>query len=272
MRTFLLALLITMTSSAFSGQAITTVVNPGPLAKLDTVLQQSANDYRLALGAVVKINRTIRIGNEMRLSGELSRVTWEYPKSHEPAEALESVREQLLGAGAELLFECEGRDCGASNIWANDLFQNPALYGRDDFQRYVALQLNGDYFSIYANRRGNQRVYLHIDQIKQGSDTTAWINLLNERSWVKLPDLKETTVNQLAAVLKTTGVAIRLVGHQAGLDQTLAQRESEAMVKLLAEKLIASGVAKDAIETYGIGALAPSVLGADSSVVVVIVQ
>ncbi|MEY3038841.1 MAG: hypothetical protein RL143_1408 [Pseudomonadota bacterium] len=248
MRKLLFTLLVTVSTVVWASQGPISVVNPGPLAKLDKELQQQTNDYRLALGAAVKINRTIRLGNEMRLSGELSRVTWEYPKSHEPSEALESVREQLLSAGAELLFECEGRDCGASNIWANDLFQNPALYGRDDFQRYVALQLNGDFYAIYANRRGNQRVYLHIDQVKQGSDTTAWINLLSERGWVKLPD------------------------HQAGLDQTLAQRESEAMVKQLAEKLIAAGVSKDAIETYGIGALAPSVLGADRAVVVVIVQ
>ena len=272
MRKLLFTLLFTVSTVVWASQGPISVVNPGPLAKLDKELQQQTNDYRLALGAAVKINRTIRLGNEMRLTGELSRVTWEYPKSHEPSEALESVREQLLSAGAELLFECEGRDCGASNIWANDLFQNPALYGRDDFQRYVALQLNGDFYAIYANRRGNQRVYLHIDQIKQGSDTTAWINLLSERGWVKLPDLKEPTINQLSQMLKSSQAAIRLVGHQAGLDQTLAQRESEAMVKQLAEKLIAAGVSKDAIETYGIGALAPSVLGADRAVVVVIIR
>ena len=70
-------------------------------------------------------------------------------------------------AGAELLFSCRGRACGHGSQWANRVFGQKILYGRDDLQRYsvytfVEMQQR---VVIYASSRTSDRQYLHVDLI-----------------------------------------------------------------------------------------------------------
>ena len=240
------------------------------IATLERESKVRVDDYRFALDSVVTINRTVRIDNEMRLSGELFRTTWEFPKSFEPDQILDRLRNQIVKLGGDLLFECDGRDCGPSNIWANDLFQNPDLVGRDDHQRYLAVQLNDRFLALYAVRHGNRRVYLNVDHIAQDQDSSGWLALLESRGWVKLPDERASTLNQLADFLTSTSMAIHVVAHESGRDVGIAQSKSEQRAARVKTALIDAGVLSRNIESFGLGALAPSVLGADNSAVVVI--
>ena len=47
----------------------------------------------------------------------------------------------LQEQGAELLYWCQGRECGASSLWANSVFGNSTLYGSDDQQAYAMDQM-----------------------------------------------------------------------------------------------------------------------------------
>ena len=242
-------------------------------AELDKQTAQTVRNYRFPLGAVVKINRDVRIDKEQQLSGQLTRTTWEMPKSFDPNELLERLRDQVISQRGEILFECEGRDCGTSNIWANDLFNNADLYGRDDYQRYFAAELDDQYLAAYAVRRGNRRVYLHLDQITEAEQAVPWLELLVDRGWVKLPDTEEPTLKLLADHLQKNRSPIRLVGHQQGIDQGIAEQESKRLAERVATYLVdRAGVRADQFEVHGLGALAPSVLGADQSALVVIAK
>ena len=242
-------------------------------AELDKQTAQTVRNYRFPLGAVVKINRDVRIDKEQQLSGQLTRTTWEMPKSFDPNELLERLRDQVISQKGEILFECEGRDCGTSNIWANDLFNNADLYGRDDYQRYFAAELDDQYLAAYAVRRGNRRVYLHLDQITEAEQAVPWLELLVDRGWVKLPDTEEPTLKLLADHLQKNSSPIRLVGHQQGIDQGIAEQESKRLAERVASYLVdRAGVRADQFELHGLGALAPSVLGADQSALVVIAK
>lgn len=242
-------------------------------AELDKQTAQTVRNYRFPLGAVVKINRDVRIDKEQQLSGQLTRTTWEMPKSFDPNELLQRLRDQVISQKGEILFECEGRDCGTSNIWANDLFNNADLYGRDDYQRYFAAELDDQYLAAYAVRRGNRRVYLHLDQITEAEQTVPWLELLVDRGWVKLPDAEEPTLKLLADHLQKNSSPIRLVGHQQGIDQGIAEQESKRLAERVATYLVdRAGVRPDQFEVHGLGALAPSVLGADQSALVVIAK
>lgn len=242
-------------------------------AELDKQTAQTVRNYRFPLGAVVKINRDVRIDKEQQLSGQLTRTTWEMPKSFDPNELLQRLRDQVISQKGEILFECEGRDCGTSNIWANDLFNNADLYGRDDYQRYFAAELDDQYLAAYAVRRGNRRVYLHLDQITEAEQAVPWLELLVDRGWVKLPDTEEPTLKLLADHLQKNSSPIRIVGHQQGIDQGIAEQESKRLAERVASYLVdRAGVRVDQFEAHGLGALAPSVLGADQSALVVIAK
>jgi len=242
-------------------------------AELDQQTTQTVRDYRFALGSVVKINRDVRIDKEQQLSGELTRTTWEMPKSFDPSELLQALRDQVVRQKGDILFECDGRDCGTSNIWANDLFNNADLYGRDDYQRYFAAKLDDQYLAAYAVRRGNRRVYLHLDQITEAELSVPWLERLVDRGWAKLPNIEEPTLKLLADHLKDSRSSVRLVGHQQGADQDIAERESKRLVERVESYLIdRAGVQQGQLEVHGLGALAPSALGADQSAVVVITK
>jgi hypothetical protein len=242
-------------------------------AEIDKQTAQTVRNYRFPLGAVVKINLDVRIDKERQLSGQLTRTTWEMPKSFDPNELLERFRDQVIFQKGDILFECEGRDCGTSNIWANDLFNNADLYGRDDYQRYFAAKLDDQYLAAYAVRRGNRRVYLHLDQITEAEQAVPWLELLVDRGWVKLPDTEEPTLKLLADHLQKNSSSIRIVGHQQGIDQGIAEQESKRLAERVASYLVErAGVRADQFEVHGLGALAPSVLGADQSALVVITK
>lgn len=245
------------------------------LAKEDRYRSRSVSDYRLMLGAVVKIDRQLRADRDLRLAGELQQFTWEVPRSHEPREPFEAMREQLQQRGAKFLYQCAGRECGASNIWANDLFRYANLYGRDDSQHYLAAQLGGMHFALYAVRRGNQRVYLHLDLISsEDAVETAWYAPLDAQGYMVLPNWPqspELAVKQLADWMGQSGASVRLVVHQAGTDTRLAQDESDRHAKALRQQLLDAGISPQRVETFGVGNLVPSVLGAATQLTVVIV-
>lgn len=245
-----------------------------PLAEVDRVSSIETGDYRLVLGAVVKIDRQVRSDVELRLSGELDRISWEIPRSHEPQEAFFYFRDQLLDRGAQLLFECDGRSCGASNIWANDLFGNATLYGRDDTQRYMAAQLNGNHFAVYAVRRGNQRVYFHIDLLRSDQDAEqAWNIPLESQGYSLLPlwpESPDLAAQALSEWMKMHPGKVRVVFHQAGLDVELSQRKAERLAIAFMDRVLAEGIPAERIEVFGLGPLVPSVLGAKQQVAEVI--
>ena len=212
---------------------------------------------------------------DLRLAGELQQFTWEIPRSHQPAEPFEAMRAQLQQLGAKILYQCAGRECGASNIWANDLFRYATLYGRDDSQHYLAAQLNGQHFALYAVRRGNQRVYLHLDLISSDEAVeTAWYAPLDAQGYMVLPhwpQSPELAVKQLVDWMEQSGSRVRLVVHQSGTDVTLAQRESERHAQTLRQQLVDAGADAASVEAFGVGNLVPSVLGATTQLTVVIV-
>lgn len=246
------------------------------LAKEDRYRSRTVSDYRLMLGAVVKIDRQVRADRDLRLAGELKQFTWEVPRSHEPSEPFEAMREQLQQRGAKFLYQCAGRECGASNIWANDLFRYANLYGRDDSQHYLVSQLDGMHFALYAVRRGNQRVYIHLDLISsEDAVETAWFAPLDAQGYMVLPhwpESPELAVRQLVDWMEQSGASVRLVVHQAGTDRRLAQDESERHAKALRQQLLDAGISPQRVETFGVGNLVPSVLGASTQLTVVIVM
>jgi len=272
---FFILLLSALLSGAVAAAELPEFLQPFPLSREIQNRDIEVQEYRLMLGSVIKINRLIRSGSELRLSGKLTRITWQLPVGHSPEDGFRNFRGQLQDAGTELLFECSGRQCGASSIWANDLFDTTRLYGIDESQFYLAARKGTNYLVVYTVRRGNGRVFLHLDWIvDESAGDRNWVQLLEQQGYANLPDWPESSesaVRTLVALLKDDPAKrIVLVLHQAGRDVELSIRQSRELALRLRDQVLAAGVEANRVEAYGAGALSPSVLGGRRQLAVVI--
>lgn len=109
------------------------------------------------------------VAREVLAEGRLRALTYQLPEEHGPREALQLARQHLQEQGAQLLFWCEGRDCGSSSLWANQIFGNAKLYGPEEQQSYLLLRMaepqGNSLLALYGIVRGNRRSYLHVEQL-----------------------------------------------------------------------------------------------------------
>ncbi|GAA0785811.1 DUF4892 domain-containing protein [Marinobacterium sediminicola] len=280
MKAMLLALLSAILLSAplhAQQAALPFGLEPFPLSSVINQQERYDPDYRLMLGGIVKINGLVRSDREQRLQAQLTRITWQLPGGYPPESGFNHVRQQLLAQGAEVLFECAGRQCGPSSLWANDIFGQSRLYGVDRSQFYAALSLPEAHVAIYAVRRGNGRVYLHLDLLEHDAPTVTELSVrLREQGYAELSDWPDSTDRAVQALLDLQDTypdrEIWLVVHWRGEDLDLTLRQSEEAASRLLRLLGDKGGDLGRIRAQGVGALVPSVLGGRSQVAVVLLK
>ncbi|MGB0467452.1 MAG: DUF4892 domain-containing protein [Pontibacterium sp.] len=226
-----------------------------PLSYIVNYALREIPEYRLVLGGLEKVNGVITPEHEQRLKGHITKITYRIPAGHTSGESLHFLRDQLKQQGADILFECQSRDCGSSNYWANTIFHNAKLYGRDQSQRYLVAKKGERFYVIYTITRGNKRVYAHLEVLEtRSSDLTA---KLLEQGYVKVGEqpLPESLFDYLK---QHPDMQLWLVGFdrtqssvQTGLDQ------SAVSARALQQQFLARGVEADRLHLFAVGALAP---------------
>jgi ferredoxin len=254
--------IVSMTTAFLLSFSFTVSIHAGLAPDLDTMIPPDhkaitatvsvTKRYALPLGAIRKVNGVIRAEKSLQLQGRLQRSTWELAPDYATDDVHQEIVQQLKKNGAKLLFTCQGRACGSSNQWANNILKQAILYGIDREQVYAALiskiGTKTHYYAIYASRRGNRKIYLHVDvisesgvspEIEQTNDLSEQVliqpfhshqleqiqwsnNLAQLRIW-----LANSTVNQLYLVGQS-----RRGSH---LDQQL--ENSEKLVQQVAQAL-----------------------------------
>ncbi|MGN0921289.1 MAG: DUF4892 domain-containing protein [Cellvibrio sp.] len=140
-----------------------------PEAKILKISESVDSDYLLATGVYVKVGGVWRNTSIERLKGDVSRATLELPSTDTYLMGYEFYRKQLDERSATVIYECEKRDCGTSNSWANNHFKVYQLYGLDQFQKYGVYQHEVNEQKLitvlYAVRRGNGRAYMQVEQL-----------------------------------------------------------------------------------------------------------
>lgn len=147
----------------------------------DAVLEETvsiSSPGRLVLFSPVReVNNEIRSASLARLpvkgEGQLFRIL----DGANREEARDHYLNQLQARGAQVLFECSGRGCGRSNVWANQIFGQSTLYGRDENQDYLvagSIDENGrpSLTLVYTVTRGNQREYVWVEQLETPPGTS----------------------------------------------------------------------------------------------------
>lgn len=138
-----------------------------PQAEITVFKEQQTLERTYPLDSIRRISGRLRMSDQVSASGDLTAVTYSLPSAHSGIEAFERARTQLLDEGAELLFWCEGRECGSSSLWANEIFGLSTLYGPDAGQAYLLARLPGDgdrLMALYGITRGNGRPYLQVER------------------------------------------------------------------------------------------------------------
>ncbi len=160
-----------LAEAALAGEATDSgvVLKVFPNAQLEFKDSREAKNYPVLSNRINKIRGKIRSQGDQWLNGWLERRIYQIPPGHSSDDVFTFLRNALKEQNTEELFTCSGRDCGASNLWANDIFHVAMLYGNDREQRYLLATKKTDvreYFLIYATAGGSKRVYAMIDRFQ----------------------------------------------------------------------------------------------------------
>ncbi|MDC0661885.1 DUF4892 domain-containing protein [Marinobacter sp. SS21] len=151
-----------------------TLIEPFPLASPETETRIQSQAHRVLLSPVREVNDEIRSESVARVPVSGLGLLLKIDIDSNRREAREYYRSALAALGANILFECSGRACGRSNVWANQIFGQAILYGRDANQDYLAAvvqQGETNYLIlVYTVTRGNYREYAWTEQLELGAN------------------------------------------------------------------------------------------------------
>jgi Domain of unknown function (DUF4892) len=168
--TIVILLLTALAPSAFAGPAeLLKELDSFPHATRVSYQVEDVIDYEIGLGAMRKVRGSWSFKDSERQSGELTRYTWQIIDGFTSNEVLEQLEGGLQAQ--RLLFGCEGRSCGQGVQWANRVFRERVLYGRDDLQRYRVFgpaeqEAEAYRVLLFSSSRTADRQYLHAEFLK----------------------------------------------------------------------------------------------------------
>ena len=174
--TAVIALLLAAGSPVFAAapEALLTQLDEYPHAVQVAMSDSVVLDYEVPLGALKKVRGVWQFKDSERYSGRLLRYTWQIVDGFSSREIMEELQGRIAAnPDNTLLFECEGRACGQAAQWANRVFRQRLLYGREDLQRYgiYGVGAQAQYrLMIYSSARTADRQYLHVDLLLLDSE------------------------------------------------------------------------------------------------------
>ncbi len=139
---------------------------PFPQGTIERSTEVENEDVRVFTSTVREVGGELRASDEIRRDLSGIRRNIGVGRNYTVSELETHYRAMLNEREATILFSCDGRSCGSSNVWANRVFGESRLYGRDDQQAYIVsawldtqnrIQLN----TLYLVQRGNRQVYAY---------------------------------------------------------------------------------------------------------------
>ncbi|GAA6133698.1 hypothetical protein NBRC116188_04870 [Oceaniserpentilla sp. 4NH20-0058] len=264
-----LLVLITATHTAFALEPIL-----GSEQKIYNT--QESKDHWLILGAIQRISGSLKPEAETRLQANVTQWLWKLPEGHNSQEGFNTLKAQL-SKQTTTLFECKGRECGLSNDFANQVFKQSILYGRDSDQYYWAGLSDGrkpSVWVIYTSQRSAKRVYGYVQKIElnkgevdklDGFVQQGLAQTLFDQGYIvlsKLGDetlLRDAQIQWLKSLLKENpNERFALVVHRYGgmENQALIERTQLQADGLLDQVAKAGGFIKN-LYAHGGGAMLP---------------
>ena len=251
-------------------------------------------NHQLVLGTLQRTRGEVVPESAERLKGRVTRIVYAIPSDYQVSDVREFFAQQLRERGDSILFSCEGRACGSSNYWANDIFKRRILYGPERNQYYLAARSNtalenDPFLALYLITRANKRLYAYVEIIESEIAVApqALVNegllaaTLREKGSVVLPWVQFNTadggdeelddpsaLDYLVRLLRTDPeIRVYLVSHLTAPERSLESllEQSEKRAQLIKAVLLEKGIVGARIEAAGVGPLAPSCALSDCS-------
>ncbi|MGB1949344.1 MAG: DUF4892 domain-containing protein [Marinobacter sp.] len=142
-------------------------------SSLEAEVPVVSSGHLVLFSPVREVNNQIRSDKMARIPVRGIGQLHEISRDSSRREAREHYQRALQARGAQVLFECSGRSCGRSNVWANQIFDQATLYGRDADQDYLVAAVtdpsgNTWLTLVYTVTRGNQREYVWVEHLEAG--------------------------------------------------------------------------------------------------------
>ncbi len=256
-----------------AAETVPVPLQPFPLSTVVESRQGTVPEYRIITGPLSSIGAIVRAEQEEVIKGKVTVVTYEVPRVHAPREVMEHYLSQIAGNDARILFRCEGRDCGRSNDWANEIFEERILYGHDRYQYYTVASFsrNGIPYVgvIYTIRRGNQRVYAHTEFVELDESFGAKEGEGGRYLLIPASEISETrTLNEkldpwlakVSAEYKKPGIVIVAYSKQANMSELKNLEEAKNQGRIMQLYLARQAVPESSIEVIAVGPFAPEAL------------
>jgi hypothetical protein len=245
---FSLCLLLSAFGVAPLATAATPEVMPEPFpqSSLETTTTIRSPGHLVLFSPVREVNDEIRSETMARLPVQGEGRLYEIARDSSRAKARDHYRRLLQARGAQVLFECSGIGCGRSNVWANQIFGQRVLYGRDATQDYLVAgttESDGSRWLtlVYTVTRGNLREYAWIEHLAvEPGATVPGLGSVNNRirGPVVVPwkggvtyrfDWSATERRQISEWASDDAATVILTGFAAlGADETLEDAMSRA--------------------------------------------
>ncbi|AOY90161.1 DUF4892 domain-containing protein [Marinobacter salinus] len=150
---------------------------PFPQSTLELTKPISSPGHLVLFSPVREVNNEIRSETLARLPVTGEGRLYEIARDSSREKARDHYIRLLQGRGAQILYECTGIGCGRSNVWANQIFGQRELYGRDSGQDYLVAGTTADDGSrwltlVYTVTRGNLREYVWVEHLEVGPGVT----------------------------------------------------------------------------------------------------
>ena len=252
------------------------VVKPYSHASLSSSDQLSSDDYLILISAPKRVNNQLRVEKELRANVSGLKETYRINDGHTTEQAFKHYLSQVKQLGAKIVYQCSSRDCGRSSSWAEGVYQDSKLYGKDATQFYfaAAVQSNGQRWlvTVYTVERGNRRVYAHIETLKLNKpiEGDGFQDLFSEQQLLTIFNYEFKNTIQLdvdsAGIKKiidqveaSPSSIVYIVGHMSqGYDSTAdALKHSLNAAQQLSTVLQKRGLDAGKISTLGVGPLIP---------------
>ena len=261
-------------SASFELQSLLPI-KPFPNSSLQDSEMLTNTVYQVPLGILQRSSGRAAPEESTRVTGQLYKFLYEVDQGFYGQEAKDYLQEQFELAGFAQEFACQGRACGSSNDWANDVFGNRLLYGPSQnqfFMTYHGRSAADDFYVMaYIITRGNRKVYTYLEVIEtsvgsdsqRGLDDTLTLtgfavleNLLFDEDTLR-PD--QASIKELVSVLsENPSFMVYIVAHLND-EESLAQLESRSQrrAESIIANLIESGIAQSRLLARGVGPLSP---------------
>lgn len=237
---------------------------------LESVEQTQIQDddvHRLITGRVKRMSGDVQPEAAEFVRGKRRTETFSVSPAASKDDLVEFYRQEIAATG-QILFECEGRDCGPSNYWSNRVFEVPRLYGPTEYQHYLLAKIDDadvDYMLFYFSQRGTGKRFLHqvsisgVDEGITADDRLISSMLRLQRRFVFSLD-SEMLAAMREVINQNSDFSLAVVAHTGpieneGLEQSLAR--SEARAEEVKQMLADIGANTENLTTFGAGPMSP---------------